>query len=141
VLKVNEAVTDRYVALLDQLRERYGLDSGLDVRTLATLPDVVHVGAHRALGREETWTLLKSVIEQACDNMNTMKAREGDALAHDLVQRLKLICEQLRPGGRARAAASGRGQVRPRPASRPCSTTSRWIRSGSRRRWRSWPTG
>ena len=45
VLKVNEAVTDRYVALLEQLRERYKLDSGLDVRTLATLPGRVHAGS------------------------------------------------------------------------------------------------
>jgi uncharacterized protein (TIGR00255 family) len=94
VLKVNEAVTDRYVALLDQLRQRYQLDSGLDVRTLATLPDVF-TWEHTALSDEETWTLLKSVIEKACDNMNAMKAREGDSLAHDLVQRLKLIREQL----------------------------------------------
>jgi len=94
VLKVNEAVTDRYVALLDQLRERYKLNSGLDVRTLATLPDVF-TWEHTALSDEETWTLLKSVIEQACDNMNAMKAREGDSLARDLVQRLKLIREQL----------------------------------------------
>jgi len=94
VLKVNEAVTDRYVALLDQLRQRYRLDTGLDVRTLATLPDVF-TWEHTALSDEETWTLLKAVIEKACDNMNAMKAREGDALAHDLVLRLKLIREQL----------------------------------------------
>ena len=94
VLKVNEAVTDRYVALLDQLRQRYQIDSGLDVRTLATLPDVF-TWEHTALSDEETWAMLKAVIERACDNMNAMKAREGDALAHDLVQRLKLIREQL----------------------------------------------
>jgi uncharacterized protein (TIGR00255 family) len=74
---------------------------GLDVRTLATLPDVF-TWEHTALSDEETWSLLKSVIEKACDNMNAMKAREGDTLAHDLVQRLKLIREQLdRVGERA----------------------------------------
>ena len=94
VLKVNEAVTDRYVALLEQLRQRYHLDVGLDVRTLATLPDVF-TWEHTALSDEETWGLLKHVIEKACDNMNSMKAREGDSLARDLTQRLKLIREQL----------------------------------------------
>src|SRR2546421_8462774 len=39
-LKLNEIVADRYVALLDQLQRRYHLESGLDLRTLATLPDV-----------------------------------------------------------------------------------------------------
>jgi uncharacterized protein (TIGR00255 family) len=94
VLKVNELVTDRYVALLEQLRQRYQLDSGLDVRTLATLPDVF-TWEHTALSDEETWGLLKSVIEKACDNMNAMKAREGETLARDLEQRLALIRAQL----------------------------------------------
>ena len=94
VLKVNEIVTDRYVALLEQLRERYKLDSGLDVRTLATLPDVF-TWEHTALSDEETWGLLKSVIGRACDNMNAMKAREGESLARDLEQRLALLRTQL----------------------------------------------
>ena len=94
VLKVNEAVTDRYVALLEQLRDRYHLDVGLDLRTLAALPDVF-TWEHTALSDDETWSLLKGVIEKACDNMNLMKAREGEALARDLVERLKLIREQL----------------------------------------------
>ena len=94
VLKINEEVTDRYVALLEQLRQRYKLDVGLDVRTLATLPDVF-TWEHTALSDEQTWTLLKSVIESCCDNMNAMKAREGEALARDLAQRLQLIRENL----------------------------------------------
>ena len=94
VLKVNEVVADRYVKLLEQLKGRYGLDSGLDIRTLAALPDVF-TWEHSDLTDEQTWSLLKAVIEKACDNMNTMKAREGHALAKDLEQRLKLIREQL----------------------------------------------
>jgi uncharacterized protein (TIGR00255 family) len=94
VLKVNEVVTDRYVALLEQLRQRYRLESGLDVRTLATLPDVF-AWEHTALSDEETWGLLKAVIGTACDNMNAMKAREGEALARDLTGRLVLIRSQL----------------------------------------------
>jgi uncharacterized protein (TIGR00255 family) len=94
VLRVNEVVTDRYVALLEQLRQRYRLDSGLDVRTLATLPDVF-TWEHTALSDDETWALLQSVVGQACENMNARKAREGDALARDLVHRLGLIRAQL----------------------------------------------
>ncbi|HYM80837.1 MAG TPA: YicC/YloC family endoribonuclease [Candidatus Limnocylindria bacterium] len=94
VLKINEVVADRYVKLLEQLRTRYRLDSGLDLRTLAALPDVFS-WEHSALSDEETWTLVKTVIEKACDNMSTMKAREGDALAHDLGGRLTLLRRQL----------------------------------------------
>src|SRR5262245_24123121 len=60
VLKVNETVADRYVKLLDHLRSRYKLDSGLDLRTLAALPDVF-TWEHTALSDEETWSLIRTV--------------------------------------------------------------------------------
>ncbi len=94
VLRLNEPVADRYVALLEQLKDRYHIDSGLDVRTLAALPDVF-AWEHTALSDEQTWGLVKSVVIAACDNMEAMKAREGSALSHDLEQRLKLIRTQL----------------------------------------------
>jgi len=94
VLKLNETVADRYVGLLQQLRERYQLDSAISVQTLAALPDLF-AWEHTALSDEETWALLKSVIGKACDNMEAMKSREGDALSRDFDQRLDLLREQL----------------------------------------------
>ncbi len=93
-LKVNELVADRYVALLEKLRQRYHLDSGLDLRTLAALPDVF-AWEHTALSDEETWGLVKDLVGRACDSMETMKAREGEALAKDLSHRLGLLRREL----------------------------------------------
>jgi uncharacterized protein (TIGR00255 family) len=108
VLKINEPVVDRYVALLHQLQRRYKLDSGLDVRTLATLPDVFE-WEHTAISDEQTWELLKTVVNKACDNMNAMKAREGEALQRDLDGRLKLIRKEL-------AMIAERAPLRPQEA-------------------------
>lgn len=93
-LKLNVAVADRYIALLNQLRERYKMDSGLDLRTLATLPDVF-TWEHSSMSDEDTWVMLKDLMTRACDSMNVMKAREGQALATDLLKRLELVKEQL----------------------------------------------
>ena len=93
-LKLNEAVADRYVALLNQLKDRYKIDSGLDLKTLASLPDVF-TWEHSAMSDEETWVMLKDIVTRASDNMNTMKAREGTALATDLLKRLDLVRAQL----------------------------------------------
>jgi uncharacterized protein (TIGR00255 family) len=93
-LKVNELVADRYVALLEKLRQRYHLDSGLDLRTLAALPDVFS-WEHTALSDEETWGMVKDLVGRACDSMDTMKAREGQSLATDLTHRLELVRRQL----------------------------------------------
>jgi uncharacterized protein (TIGR00255 family) len=93
-LRVNEIVADRYVALLEKLRERYHLDSGLDLRTLAALPDVFS-WEHAVLSDEQTWKLVEEVVSQACESMNVMKAREGQALARDLAARLGTLQSQL----------------------------------------------
>ncbi len=94
VLKLNETVADRYVALLGQLRDRYQLNSGIDVRTLAALPDLF-AWEHTSLSDEETWALIKALINKSCDNMEHMKAREGEALRKDFDARLKLLRTEL----------------------------------------------
>ncbi len=94
VLKVNEIVADRYVQLLEQLRARYRLGSGLDLRTLASLPDLFS-WEHTSLSDEETWGLLKTLIERACVNLDQMKTREGKALAQDLENRLNILRDHL----------------------------------------------
>ena len=94
VLRLNEPVADRYVALLDQLRQRYHIDHGLDLKTLAALPDIFE-WEHSALSDEENWALVKQLVLGACENMNAMKAREGEALAKDLDARLQVIRRHL----------------------------------------------
>ena len=94
MLRLNEPVADRYVALLDQLRQRYHIDHGLDLKTLAALPDIFE-WEHSALSDEETWALVKQLVLGACENMNAMKAREGEALAKDLDARLQVIRRHL----------------------------------------------
>ena len=93
-LALNEAVADRYVALLRALADRYGLDGAMDVRTLASLPDLF-TWEHGALSDEDTWGLIKDVAGRACDNLNLMKAREGESLARELEKRLDLVRAQL----------------------------------------------
>jgi uncharacterized protein (TIGR00255 family) len=94
VLKVNEPVVDRYVKLLEELRTRYQLNGGVSIETLATLPDVF-TWEHTALSDEETWTLIENLVTRACENMNAMKAREGQALSRDLETRLRIIRDEL----------------------------------------------
>jgi len=94
VLRLNEPVTDRYVALLEQLRKRYSLEGGIDVKTLAALPDVF-AWEHTALSDEETWGIIRDLVERCSESMNLMKGREGQALANDLEVRLAILRKQL----------------------------------------------
>jgi uncharacterized protein (TIGR00255 family) len=94
VLSLNTPVVEKYVTLLRQLREQFHLNAELNLGTLATLPDVF-TWEHSALSDEQTWTLVKAVVDKACENMNAMKAREGESLARDLDGRLKILRAEL----------------------------------------------
>jgi uncharacterized protein (TIGR00255 family) len=94
VLKLNESVADRYVALMTQLRDRYKIAGELDLRTLATLPDLF-TWEHATVTDEEAWSMVQVLVERSCENMNLMKAREGAALAADLDQRLTIVKTEL----------------------------------------------
>lgn len=108
VLKLNEAVADRYVNAMKSLKERYGIAGELDLRTLAGLPDLF-TWEHASFTDDEAWTLVKEVVEKSCDSMNGMKAREGAALAADLTKRLTLIKSAL-------VQVSERAPLRPQEA-------------------------
>ncbi len=94
VLKLNETVADRYVALMQQLRDRYGLSGDVQLGTLANLPDLF-TWEQSTIGDEEMWSLVRDVVEKACESMNGMKGREGKALAADLQKRLDIIRTEL----------------------------------------------
>jgi len=94
VLKLNEPVAQRYVDLMSRLKERFALAGEIDIRTIATLPDLF-TWEHTAMSDEESWSLVKDVVERSCESMNLMKDREGAALARDFDKRLTVIREQL----------------------------------------------
>jgi len=94
VLKLNEAVARRYVDLMSQLKERFALAGDIDISTVASLPDLF-TWEHTAMSDEESWSLVKDVVERSCENMNLMKDREGAALTRDFEKRLTAIREQL----------------------------------------------
>lgn len=108
VLKLNEGVADRYVALMTQLRDRYQLSGDIDLRTLAGLPDLF-TWEHATMSDEEAWTLVKELVEKSCESMNQMKAREGQALAADLEHRLRIVKAEL-------VMVSARAPLRPAEA-------------------------
>ncbi|MEQ1833894.1 MAG: YicC/YloC family endoribonuclease [Candidatus Eisenbacteria bacterium] len=94
VLKLNEGVAKRYVDLMATLKTRFGLAGEVDVATVAQLPDLF-TWEHAAMSDDESWTLIKEIVESCCASMNLMKDREGAALAKDLETRLRMIRVEL----------------------------------------------
>ena len=94
VLRLNESVAQRYVDLMSQLKSRFNLSGEIDLSTVAQLPDLFS-WEHTAMSDEESWALVREVVENACVNMTLMKDREGAALTRDFEKRLSAIRTEL----------------------------------------------
>ncbi len=86
-LALNHDVAARYHEVLQELKGNYGLTGEVDLAAFLTLPDVL-TWERAEQGEDEGWRLLEPVLEQAIADILTMKTREGETLARDLIARL-----------------------------------------------------
>ena len=87
---VNHAVAEHYLAALHELADKYGLRDDVSVMSLAKLPDVLGSERIEQDADEMTRDVL-SVFDEACDNFDEMRTREGAKLAEDVRNRASEI--------------------------------------------------
>ncbi len=93
-LHLDLPLLDRYHSLLLEIKTRYKLDAALDVRTLATMPDVF-LWDGGAGDDEGPWIEIEKLLAKGCAEIARMKDQEGAALAKDLKARTALILTDL----------------------------------------------
>jgi len=79
---------------LDELASELNLKSQTELSLLINLPDVL-TREQQPEDLEEIWPLLETAIDDAFGQCHDMRAREGEALAGDLGERLKVFTEVL----------------------------------------------
>lgn len=89
---VNHALADGYYAAMKELSERYGLTEEIAVGRITSFPDVLTVQKEPE-DEEKIWTAVQTVLEDALDNFNRMRATEGEKLRLDVLQRAERILE------------------------------------------------
>ncbi len=87
---VNHALAEHYLAALHELADKYGLRDDVSVMSLAKLPDVLGSERIEQDADEMTRDVL-SVCNEACDNFDEMRTREGAKLAEDVRNRASEI--------------------------------------------------
>ncbi len=87
---VNHALAEHYLAALHELADKYGLRDDVSVMSLAKLPDVLGSERIEQDADEMTCDVL-SVFNEACDNFDEMRTREGAKLAEDVRNRASEI--------------------------------------------------
>jgi uncharacterized protein (TIGR00255 family) len=106
-VNVDVEVAGRYMDAASSLRERFGLDEGLSLEALLTLPGVVRLREPEAPTEEVSRAVL-GAVERACDAAAEMRQREGEAIERELSARLKGV-EVLVTSVESRADEIGRG--------------------------------
>jgi len=87
---VDEALARSYVAGIRRVAKRLGLPDDLSASSMLSLPGVVRVeqGADDA---ERSWPVIEKALGAALKNLVAMRAREGAALAKDLLARVRSL--------------------------------------------------
>jgi uncharacterized protein (TIGR00255 family) len=96
-----------YHRLLKALRKELGLEGKIDVRTLVGFSDIF-ASPHQQAVPAEAWAALRPALDQALDDLERMKAAEGQRLSMAIGQGLKRIgrlADQVTKLGPQRAAA------------------------------------
>lgn len=90
-LRVDEAYVENYINALKRISEKYGLEDDITVMRVAQNRDIFII---EKLDEDETemWDAVKSVLDRTVEAYENMKVTEGEKLALDIEEHIK-ICE------------------------------------------------
>lgn len=96
-IRVDEEATARYARLLNRVRAAAGIEEPLRLEHVLKFSDIFTSveEAEADDADEETWQVVQAALDRALDTLRDMRRREGEALRHDLDERLDLIAEHL----------------------------------------------
>ena len=91
---VDYDLAEQYVLIAKQIQERFSVENNLHVNEILRIPDVVTQIADEA-DEESLSALIKEACLQAIENINAMRAVEGEALVKDLLCKIDGIKQVL----------------------------------------------
>ncbi len=93
-VRVNLPLADGYKNALSKIAEKFAIDDTISLSILASYPDVL-VREQKDEDLEKVWSVLESALGFALENCETMREREGQALASDLADRLENFTQTI----------------------------------------------
>jgi len=89
-MSVDFDLAGRYVQLADELVKRYDFSSGLDVRTLLSLPDILKYTDNNS-DYSRVWDLAEKTAVAALEAHSDMREKEGESIGRDISARLEMV--------------------------------------------------
>ncbi len=89
---INQNLAEEYFRQIGALSEKLGVnaDSALFLNTVLRFPDVID-NTRQDIINDENWPVVEKAIDQAIDNTNDYRSREGVALYKDVTRRVNNI--------------------------------------------------
>ncbi len=89
-IKVNQPLAEAYVTAVRDLSEQFSLPDELSALSLARFPEVLSTDREDA-DRDTVTRAIVTMLDRALDDYNAMRAREGERLCADLLDKLDRI--------------------------------------------------
>jgi uncharacterized protein (TIGR00255 family) len=93
-LRVDEEMARRYKHLLENLMKTLGLSGAITLDHLLHFSDILAIDEEDALP-EQAWICVETALEQAMEDLNVMRLREGREIAQDLRPRINALQEKI----------------------------------------------
>ncbi len=93
-LRVDEEVARRYKHLLENLMKTLGLSGTITLDHLLHFSDILAIDEESALP-DQAWVCVETALQQAMEDLNTMRFREGREIAQDLRPRVNGLQEKI----------------------------------------------
>ncbi len=93
--RLNAVVLTSYQRQLSEVYQRLQMDESVRLESLLLLPGVVEERLPNPCGTEAEWETIEEALVQALENLTQMRAKEGEAMAADLLENCRTIAAQL----------------------------------------------
>lgn len=89
-LTLNEGVAEEYLRIKDEMVKKYGVADDYTVSQMLRTPDVI-ITATAEENEAEISALASSALSNACEQLKTMRAYEGEKLKKDILKKVDTI--------------------------------------------------
>lgn len=93
-LKYNENLAAEYLKNFRKMADTFGLEDDIRVSVLGRCPEVL-VMEEQEIDEQEIWALMDKALDGACTQLVQSRAREGEALKADLLEKLQKMEENV----------------------------------------------
>ena len=96
-ISFNAELADAYMTALTAIKERYNIEERISVSSISRFPDVISTGkgADDEQAMQELKEVLFEAVDEAVNNLVSMREKEGTALKNDILDKLIIIADMI----------------------------------------------